>query len=266
MFTISLLNYDCKIKITSASTGAALTAGKVVIQRREDGESTWYTLFTKTTSSISDLNYVFVDKYTRSRLTYHYKVTPYSGSEGSGWTAGTAVEDSIECNFDSLYISDDSDEYFIDLNLSYDISPNVKYTIQDLVQSKYPRFIQNGISDYEGGTFEGLLLNRDTNGRYVTTGSYKLKRTFKEFLKNGSKKYIKTPRGDAMLVFVKPDVTIKSSEYEDICPVSFSVVEAGDPPMSDYVESASNNYSLFDYGNITDAIIEIIDWGGVSWQ
>ncbi len=233
MFTMSLSNYDCKIKITSASTGAALTAGKVVIQRREDGESTWYTLFTKTTSSISDLNYTFVDKYTRSRLTYHYKVIPYSGSEGAGWTAGTAVEHSIECNFDSLYISDDSDEYLIDLNLSYDITPNVKYTVQDLLQSKYPRFIQNGISDYNGGTFEGLLLNKDAYGRYTTSGSYKLKRIFADFLKNGANKYIKTPRGDAMLAFIKPDVTIKQHDYEDACSVSFSAVEAAAPPQTD---------------------------------
>lgn len=233
MFTISLENYSCKIKITSLSTGAPVTAGKVVIQRQEDGESTWYALYTKFFSDASGLNYVFVDKYTRSRLTYNYKVTPYSGSELSGWVAGTPVEASIECNFDSLYITDDVDEYFVELNLDYDTSPNVKYIIQDLLQSKYPRFIQNGISDYEGGTFEGLLLNKDLYGRYVTAGSYKLKRVFKAFLKNGATKYLKTPRGDAMLVFVKPDVKINRSDYEDACTVSFGVVEASDPPETD---------------------------------
>jgi hypothetical protein len=124
LFTIALSNEKCKIKIVSAKDGTALgSVTGVKIKRRELGDTAWTVIFTKTVSSISGFDYTFYDKYTRSRRTYEYRVVPMVGS-----TEGTAVDTSIECNFDEIYITDFTDEYIVSLDIDFDIDdPRFNY-------------------------------------------------------------------------------------------------------------------------------------------
>lgn len=228
MFSITLSNYNCKIKITSVKDGVDLgTITGLKIKRKEYGDSTWTLLTTKSISIMDDFNYVFIDKYTLSRRTYVYSFIPMSGS-----TEETAVEYTIECNFDSIYIYDASDEYLLTLNLDYDYDSNEDITFQKLLQSKYPRRIQNGLSDYYTGYIEGIPLPLDANGNPTSIGAHKYKQAYISFLRNGLDKFIKTYKGDAWLVSVNASPKV-NQDVEGAESIRFSWTQIGDTPEVD---------------------------------
>lgn len=260
LFSISLDNYNCKIRITSLNLSSTYNtidygllstpiiyddyglissaesrtedfsvdiggATHLTIQRKESDESTWLTILTKTITSDSDLSYVYIDKYTRSRRTYDYRFTLYAGD-----TIMYIFDDTIKCSFDAISVSDESDEFILDLNLDFDYDNNQKIIYQDLLQSKYPRQIRNGLSDYDTGYVEGLPLLRDSKGHYTTDFAHKYKQSYVSFLKNGLEKTIKTYKGDIWVVSVNAGVKVNQGDYEGAESVRFNWTQIADSP------------------------------------
>lgn len=227
LFDIAIENYGCKIKITStkdAETFASITS--VVIKRKESDESVWDTIKTIAVTVAADLNYIFIDKYTRSRRTYDYSFTPMNGT-----TPGTPVTKSIYCDFDSMLIEDSTATYELDLNLDTDFDTNNSLIYQETLNSKYPFVISNGLSDYFSGSIEVLPLPLDANNRPTIVGSQKYKERFIDFLKNGNDKLLKLPRGQMWMVSIDAKPKLNKSDFEGAETVKFSFTETSAVPI-----------------------------------
>lgn len=229
MFSITLSNEKCKIKLTSAKDGAPLgSVTGVKIKRRELGDTSWTVIYTQAITSVDDFNYTFLDKYTRSRRTYEYKVIPMIGS-----TEETAVNTSIECNFDELYITDFATEYSLFLNADFDYDGHGSSVVQELMNSRTPIIIENAMSDYITGYVDAIPLPLDANGNPTSIGAQKYKEQFISFLKNKKNKYIKTNEGEAWLVYIHEPPKRNKAEAEGAASIKFSFTEIGDSPTHD---------------------------------
>lgn len=229
MFDVTLSNYQCKIKIVSVKDEDALgSITSLKIRRREKGDTTWTIISTITVAAAEDLSYTYYDIYPRSRRTYEYHFTTYAGA-----TEVASVDYEIECNFDEMYISDGTTEYLLFLNLKYSEKSKTAAGYQELLNSKYPRKIKNGLSAYFTGTVQGIPLPLDANGNPTKVGAQKYKDQFLDFLDNGNVKYIKGPRGEVRLVYIDPDPEIQDADAEGAEPVSFSWTEYSAAPLSD---------------------------------
>lgn len=229
MFTIALSNEKCKIKIVSAKDGTALgSVTGVKIKRRELGDTAWTVIFTKTVSSINDFDYTFYDKYTRSRRTYEYRVVPMIGA-----TEGTAVDKSIECNFDEIYISDTSAEYILVLDADFTHTMNASVMFQKTLNSQFPRVIRNSAAKYESGTVSAIPLPLDARGNPTSVGGQKFKEQFINFLINGEQKLLKTYEGHLWAVDIGDTPKEEKAEVEGASKVSFDWTETDITPTYD---------------------------------
>jgi len=260
LFLVALENYRCKIKITcykntdygtinTSSTlvddfgsiddddglicdygliteSSTLSFTNLVVKRKEALDSTWLTIRDISLPNEDALNFVYFDKYTLSRHSYDYKFELMNNS-----TVVYSMTGNIDCDFDSIYISDASNEYIVSLNLNYDFDNNQEVSYQTLLQSKYPVRIQNGLSDYDSGFIEGLPLPLDSRGNPTPEGAYKYKQSYISFLKNGLFKYIKTYKGDAWYASINPGIKINQGEYEGAESVKFAWTQMGDTPL-----------------------------------
>lgn len=229
MFDITLSNSQCKVKIVSVKDAEALgSITSLKINRREKGDTAWTVISTIAVSTSANLSYTYYDIYPRSRRTYEYRFTTYAGA-----TAVASVDYEIECNFDELYISDGTTEYLLFLNLKYNEKSKTAAGYQELLNSKYPRKIKNGLSAYFTGTVQGIPLPLDANGNPTGVGAQKYKEQFLGFLDNDNVKYIKGPRGEVRLVYIDADPEIQDADAEGAEPASFSWTEYGAAPLCD---------------------------------
>lgn len=265
MFVVSLDNEKCKIKIVCsqiADMGAVSLPASVSVEygsvasdlitnsmnygtleattsiegstlvglRREYGASTWTTIFTKPIVTYDDLNLTFFDKYTRSRRKYEYEFRLMLDGD-----AIYTYADSIKCNFDGVYVADEIEEYILIPDVSYDFDDANEIVFQKLLQRKYPRRIQNGLSDYQTGFIECVPMPLDEHGRYTHEDAYRFKMDYVSFLKNGLFKYIKTYKGDVWYAAVNSGIKVNQGEVDGKESVRFSFTEMADPPVADAV-------------------------------
>lgn len=231
MFTFSLANYNCKIKVVSTTDGEIPSLGYLDVIRQEDGDETETIVYTKSIAGTTteDFNFTFIDRYTLSNRTYTYTIRVYT-YDFIEYTFLEEQSATIECSFDGIYIYDESDEYILELNVDFDFDNNVNVFYQGVLQSKYPIRVQNGLTDYRTGHVEGLPLDKDSNGKYITDGAYLYKKNYMSWLRNSLSKYIKTWKGDAVYASVDPGVKMNQTDAYGAETVRFTFTEIGDTP------------------------------------
>jgi hypothetical protein len=151
-----------------------------------------------------------------------------------GAAEGTAVDKSIECNFDEIYITDFTDEYVLALDLDCDIDdPHDSIVVQEPINSRTPVITKTALTNYDSGFLEALPLSLDANGNFTTVGARKYKEDYIDFLKRSNKKFLKTNKGDAWLIYVTKSPKIIKKDVEEADTVRFSWTEIGDAPLVD---------------------------------
>ena len=222
--------FDCDFdeNINGGNTDIVLSQLKYLrIKRRLDGDFTWVQLFEKEINVIEDLDIVYDDYYTQSGKVFYYAVVPVSndGTEGDYITA------TIETSFNHTYISDSTKTFILHSNVGLSGTQVRPIGEHIVLNSKYPKIVANGMTNYEKGSLSGSLLgytfyeNREVD-RYNANVQLE---EFRTWITNGDSKVIKDYNGRIKVVQIDTNsMPITYNMTNGFSNVSFNWIEQGD--------------------------------------
>ncbi|HBA02868.1 MAG TPA: hypothetical protein DCW51_02225 [Clostridium sp.] len=154
---------------------------KIRVKKRKVGELKWETLMDFTYDSDRE-NYDLLDYYVETAQNYEYTLVPVTQS-----IEGTGVSNTIYVNYQSLFLTSDSENFAFRFDSKIDsITQNKDETIINTLSSKYPIIIR-GLCNYESGQVTAKPIS-DTSIEqgYMDLDSQKsLSTSLYEFLHNG---------------------------------------------------------------------------------
>lgn len=199
----------------------------IKIKRRKKGDFEWITIQEIPINSRADLNSIRRDYFIPSYEEFEYAIVPIlNGIEGQ------YIIGSINSEFNGVFISDVTQTFKLDKNVSY----NSRSSVQSVGQitplgRRYPVVIKNGNANYEIGTVSGMLLGEN----YDATHKIDRKKisqqidNFVNFLKNGKPKILKDWNGNVWMLMIvgNPSVSYNNNYGMGIANVSFEWTEQG---------------------------------------
>lgn len=219
------------IKIKSVASGVSPgTINSIGVMRRVVGATLWTDIWSKNIATSADFAFEIIDYGAKSRYSYEYGVFPYAGT-----TEGTPDIIAAKCEFDGIYISDNTGIYVGVLNISYTppTKNNENVYVTPLI-SEYPFVVNNGFKNYSTGSVEGIFVPVDkvcaVTVDYLT--SYEMRdnrNALLEFLTNGRFKHIKTYDGQMWKVSIDGMPKENSSEFYGAATTAFNWTEVGTP-------------------------------------
>ena len=204
---------------------------KLRLKRRKKGELEWVTLFDKTVTTSDDLSMVYDDP-TAGMGVYEYAVVPVIGG-----IEGAFFANSIESNFNGMFIVDQTGIYGTELEVECSSSVNQPSLVVATLARKYPYVIHNPSIQYESGNASGFFVEKKNNG-YDLKGGLAFRKQLDKFLLNGMPKILKIDDGRMWLVDVTSGVTKTDQGHPEFITTSFDWVETGDAENFDDLFSA----------------------------
>ena len=200
------------------------------IKRREVNSYNWTVVFDIPISQASDLLFERFDKYCRAKTAYEYAlVTMLNGVEGS------ILTNTIQSDFDSLYIMSKNQTFYSDSEIQITPTRNHPSQIINDLTSKYPTVIYNSENNYDTFSVKCMLIDKDIDGNYDKVNAWKYRQSAKDFLFDGTPKIIKNYDGRAWLVSINDNIS--DDESQAICEgytlTTFSCVEIGSVESTD---------------------------------
>lgn len=207
---------------------ATSTITSIRVKRRRIGTFEWTTLYEKDVSSVGDLSFIINDNLAEYNVEYEYAFVPLAqGVEGS-----YSIQ-SIVSKFNGVFISDDSNIFRLDANVSYGTNSAVtKHGVYEPYGRKYPVIVSNGVNNYETGSFSGLVLpnNYDPSNPIPRNEIVDQRRLFIDFLNNRKPKVLKDWNGNIQIISIvdNPTTTYLNGSGMGLVNVTASWAEVGD--------------------------------------
>lgn len=199
----------------------------IKIKRRKKGSFEWITIQDIPINTETDLNMVKFDYFVPTGEEFEWALVPIlNGVEGQ------YIVDSLVTKFNGVFISDASNTFKLEANVSYNSRTSMQQVGQIVpLGRRYPVVIKNGKADYEIGSISGMLLGEKYNETHEIDRKDIVEQTnrFNNFLKNGKPKIIRDWNSNIWLVMItgNPSVSYNNSYGMGITTTSFEWVEQG---------------------------------------
>ena len=195
----------------------------VRIKRRKKGSYVWTILVDIPVRKVEDLEFERFDRYAQARTTYEYTLTPLLGS-----TEGNMNINSIESDFDGMFIMEAKQGFETDLEIRVETQRNHPSSVVNPLGGKYPFVIYNSEQNYDSGSATGLFALRNVeNCDWDFDQSFIYRNQLNDFLANNRPKFLKLYDGRAWIVSVIDVITESESEHPDLILTTFQWVEVG---------------------------------------
>lgn len=196
----------------------------IIIKRRKKGTYKWLPIYNIDVNSSDDFNFIIIDPYATSNVTYEYAVVPIiNGLEGEYSIAEIRVE------FDELIIIDKDSVYSTPFDISVSQQKNNTSSIILPISAKYPIYVANANNDYFTGnvsaTFLSPFVTSDTDSN---DGIIEYRDEVLDFLNNRKVKYIKDPFGKCWIASIGNTISDENQGHNYKHAISFDFTEVGD--------------------------------------
>ena len=243
MGSASVVNNGCDGYISVISTLSSFYVSditKVVVKRKDvnDASGTWLSLYEKSVTQASDMNFTFIDFLNQYGKTYRYALVPVLEQNQSGVIVqiegGYTVSDKVDSIFDGVYIADQTNVERVKAGVGYgNIDMNQGVGSITPIGSKYPIVITNSQNQYHNGSVRGTIVPNDfySNGNLSRIDMVNKRDELEQFLTNKRAKIIKDWNGKMWLVMIMSNVACSFDDNYGMGMVSFSAdwLEVGDP-------------------------------------
>lgn len=199
------------------------------VKRRKTTDFDWLTIGFIPSVADDKFDLTWVDNLAQSGVEYEYAFVPVvNGIEGS------YVSDTINAEFDGVFICDSESIYKFYAGVQYGTSNRVqKVGVFEPFGRKYPVVVSNALLNYEQGSFSGTILPNDfyKNGTLDRAEMVKERKAVLDFLTNKRAKILKDWNSNYLLICVidTPTVEYANNYGMGIATVGASYVETGDP-------------------------------------
>lgn len=210
---------------------AASEIDKIRLKRRKKGDLEWITLLDKTITTPDDLSMVYDDPTAGTGI-YEYAVVPVIGG-----IEGAFFANSVESNFNGMFIVDQTGIYGTELEVECSSSVNQPASVVATLARKYPYVIHNPTINYETGTASGFFVEKKNND-YDIKGGLAFRKQLDKFLVNGMPKILKIDDGRMWLVDITSGVAKTDQGHPEFITTSFEWAETGDAENFDDLFSA----------------------------
>lgn len=228
-------NFNGNIYSGNSDFGVENTTN-VLIKRRKKGTYKWLPLFDIPADSSDDYNFVVIDKYAASGITYEYAAVPIiNGVEASYSIAECYVE------FENLVIIDKEETYNTFFNIEMSQGKNNSSGVILPIESKYPIYVSNSINDYYTGNISATFI-RTTSEKIITDDIVEYRGEVLNFLNNRKVKFIKHPHGNCWIAALGNSISDEDGGHKNVHHISFDFTEVGD---------TESNEDLNKYGFLT---------------
>ena len=176
--------------------------------------------------------YTYVDKFIESKEWYEYAIfSVINGVESSVYNS-----DYVYADFDGIKISDKNESYYSYLEIEFtDNQCGEDFTVPTFSR-KYPYYFKVGNQNYASGTAKLMICVTDDNCEFDEKASIKMRKKFKEWLKNGKPKFLQLYDGRSYIVCVTGDITDNVESHPMLVTTSFSWTEIADKDSyEDYI-------------------------------
>lgn len=193
----------------------------IIVKRRKKGTYKWFPIIALDANDSDDYNFVVVDKYAASGVTYEYAVVPIiNGVEGEYSIAECSV------NFDNLVIIDRDETYSTLFDIDVNQQKNNTSSTIVPIGSKYPIYVANAINDYYTGSVSATFLEYScNNNKFSDPVEYREK--VLDFLNNRKVKFIKEPLGRCWIGVVGNAISDENEGHHYKHKISFDFTEVG---------------------------------------
>lgn len=196
----------------------------LLIKRREEGKSTWDTLYSIPIDEAPDFTFVVYDPSARSGVTYEYAVVPVE----NGFET-VMISASVKSEFKGLFIIDATGEKFSNASIDTQLSRNFAGTPIQTLGRKYPIMSRTGILNHDSGSITAAFIPFDeTMCAFDFKDAARYRKEVIDFLSNGHNKIIKLHDGRAWLAGITPTINTATTSATKIVTSSFDFVEIGD--------------------------------------
>lgn len=240
----TLLKTDFENGFDAGNTSFSLNnTEKLVIKRREIGDSKWTILFVKDIKKVTDFDIMFVDKYARAGTDYEYAVSSVSQR-----IENACVIQEIHSDFDGMYIADKDCLYGTVFNIDCNAtSMQLSNQSLALLNSEYMSVVSNSSVKSESGSAAGTYIVFDDNNvnKFNRNKSIAYRKEIKNRLSSKKPMILKLFDGRIWMIRVVGQPQESHDGHYDVKQLSFDWMEVGD--YND-MESLYRN-ALSDVGN-----------------
>ncbi len=210
--------------ITAGNTDWTVeTVSQVAIKRRIKGQFDWTTIEVRNIESIDDFNFLGIDKFNKSNVTYEYAIVPYRDGN-----AGTYNVEEIKSTFDAIFIVGADKTYkTFSTNGFVDTTRNISGSYNVPQNSRYPKFYSSVLMNYDSGNVDGKFYDIDSGCSIVEDEGYFYKEGLMDFLTDRKPKILKHSDGRIWLIQVIPNPTDTADGEYKLRNISFQWIEIG---------------------------------------
>lgn len=195
----------------------------IIVKRREKGTYKWFPFIALDADDSEDYNFIVVDPYAASGVTYEYAVVPIiNGVEGEYSIAECKVK------FDDLIIIDKDESVSTMLDIKYSQQKNNTSSSVLPIETRYPIIVSNASNDYYTGNISATFIEFSNND-FVLENTTKYREKILDFLNNRKTKFIKEPNGKCWVASIGATVSDEESGHADLHTISFDFLEVGNP-------------------------------------
>ncbi len=238
----------CGITVSCVSDGTAVGDITSVVVKKKYINGTWKVIKTVPITQMSDFTFTIFDPDTRSGFTYVYASIPtINGTEQVGVTA------QCKCEFDGIFVSDDTGTWISLFNNDYSKMKNTQVSYITTLSGKFPKRVSNADTDYFTGSARGMFLPFDQCGKPVMEDWLIFKNGFLDMLANGHPKLLKTYDGNAWVISVDASPKEEFSEFIGASMISFDWTQIGEfdnPPVTTSYTDATSNFTINSNGKL----------------
>ena len=207
------------------------TTSHLILKVREQNSFIWKTIFIKEINVLDDFIINYPDYFIASGQPCEYAIVPvFYGTEGE-----YAISQ-VTPKFNKMFLIEGNTVWGTEVTDGFcDTTRNIPSSTVELLNSKYPIFVRNTISNYDTGTCKGSFVpvigENKCELAYDSKYDYqriKYQREFMDFISDGVPKILKLPDGRLWIIQVTPNPTDTANQVYNNREISFSWVEVGD--------------------------------------
>lgn len=212
----------------------------IIVKRRKKGTYKWFPIIALDANDSDDYNFVVVDKYATSGVTYEYAVVPIiNGVEGEYSIAECSVK------FDDLVIIDRDETYSTLFDIEVNQQKNNTSSTILPIGSKYPIYVANAKNDYYTGSISATFLDwSNINGEMVFSDPVEYREKVLDFLNNRKVKFIKEPLGRCWIGIIGNAISDEDDGHHYKHKISFDFTEVGNIESNEDM----NKFGFLDIG------------------
>ena len=226
--------------ISNLSSSYTEDITKIIVKRKDvnDVSGTWLSLYEKSITQASDMNFTFIDFLNVYGKKYQYALVPVLTQNQGGIVVeiegGYTVSQSIDSVFDGVFIADQTGIEKVKAGAGYgniDMNQSVGSILP--IGAKYPIVVTNSSNQYHNGSLSGRIVPNDyyVNGNLSRTDIVNKRNEIEQFLTNKRAKIIKDWNGNMWLVMIMDNISCSYDDNYGMGMISFSAnwIEVGDP-------------------------------------